>query len=106
YMRVTDDQHCWTYRRCARCRRNQAGANLNRDKLHDELQQCVCQLPNDMRPTGTSSKHVNSRHLYPQQCCFTGIVHLALHKSTATMFTNVLTFVSLAMILSQRLGLE
>ena len=28
--------------RCARCRKNQAGANLNCDDLHDELQHDLC----------------------------------------------------------------
>jgi len=39
YMRITGDQHCWTCGRCACCRKNQAGANLNCDDLYDELQQ-------------------------------------------------------------------
>jgi hypothetical protein len=42
YMPITDDQHYWSYGRCARCRKNQAGANLNCDELHDDLQHYVC----------------------------------------------------------------
>src|SRR6516225_7308576 len=49
YMGVTDDQHCWTCGRCACCRKNQAGANLKCDELHDELQQSESPLPIDMR---------------------------------------------------------
>jgi len=42
YMHITDDLHCSTCGRCARCRKNQASANLNCDELHDDLQQYVC----------------------------------------------------------------
>jgi hypothetical protein len=42
HMRITSDQPCFTYGRRACCRKNQVGANLNRDGLHDELQLFVC----------------------------------------------------------------
>src|SRR5262249_25445125 len=97
-MRITDDYHCWTYGQCARRRKNQAGANLNRHELHDELQQYVCQLPSDMQQPGTSSKRGKSRHDKPGQCSCKRFVPVALHKSTAAMFTNVRAYVALAMI--------
>ena len=43
---------------CARCRKNQAGANLKCDELHDELQQSESPLPIDMRHLPPSCSHL------------------------------------------------
>jgi hypothetical protein len=96
-IRFIGSYHCWSWRQCVGRWKNQIGANLHRDDLHDVVQQHVCQLPVVMRQRARCS-HFVARQCFARQHCCRRIVHLLLHQPTADVSNKLLAQFAVAMI--------
>jgi hypothetical protein len=96
YVRLTGSYRCWTWGQCVRCRKNQAGAKLGHDYLHDDLQRSVRKLPVLM----LSDRRAAAIHDCRCQCQSESGMHRELHKPATTVSDNLRALVAVAVTMS------